>query len=137
MPAPSPMTEEPRRTRTTGPRSSPAGPWRHRAARGGVIFVAASAVANLSNFVFHVVLSRMLGPAGYGALGALLNVSAVLSVPLGAIQVTMAQSVARQPDPEEVPPLGRLLRLAGLASVGALVLWLAATPTIDRFFHLS
>ena len=110
--------------------------WSYSATRGGLVFVGASLAAGLSNFVFHLVLSRLLGPVGYGALGALLNVSTVLSVPLGAVSVTVAQSVARRPDPSDTPPLGRLLKLSLVASVVGVGLWLAATPTIDRFFHL-
>ncbi|MHB1711680.1 MAG: glycosyltransferase, partial [Acidimicrobiales bacterium] len=110
--------------------------WEFSATRGGIVFVIASVAVNLSNFVFHLVLSRLLGPAGYGALGALLNVTAVIGVPLAAVSVTVAQSVARRPDPADTPPLGRLLRLSAVAAVAGFGLWLAATPTIDRFFHL-
>ena len=110
--------------------------WRQSAARGGLVFVLASFAVNVSNFVFHLVVSRLLGPASYGALGALLNVTSVLSVPLGAVQVTVAQSIARRDDPTATPPLGRLLRISGVAAIVGLALWLAATPTIDAFFHL-
>lgn len=110
--------------------------WQNAATRGGLVFVLASFAVNLSNFVFHLVVSRLLGPSSYGALGALLNVTSVLSVPLGAVQVTVAQSIARQPDPTATPPLGRLLRISGVAAIVGLALWLAATPTIDAFFHL-
>lgn len=110
--------------------------WSYSAARGGMVFVAATLAVSLSNFVFHVVLSRLLGPSGYGWLGALLNVTAVMTIPLAAVQVTVAQSIARRPDPSDTPPLGRLLRISALASVAGFALWLAATPTIDRFFHL-
>lgn len=111
--------------------------WRSAAGRGGLVFVLASITVSLSNFVFHLVLSRLLGPSAYGALGALVNVTAVATVPLAAIQVTVAQSIAVRSEPSETPPLGRLLRIAATAAVVALALWLAATPTMDRFFHLS
>jgi len=101
-----------------------------------MIFVVASIVTAAFNFFFHIVLSRLLGPANYGALGALLNVTAVLTVPLTAISVTMAQSIAKREDPLATPPLGRLLQLSAVASIVGMALWLAATPTIDRFFHL-
>jgi hypothetical protein len=55
------------------------------------VFVSASLGAALSNFVFYLVRSGLLGPAGYGALGALLNVTSVLSAPLGAVSVVVAQ----------------------------------------------
>lgn len=110
--------------------------WRSAGTRGGFIFVLASVSVSASNFVAHLVLSRMLGPSSYGALGALINVTAVATVPLAALQVTVAQSIASRPDPSDTPPLGRLLRIGILLSLGALVLWLGATPTLDRFFHL-
>lgn len=110
--------------------------WRSAGTRGGLIFVLASVSVSASNFLAHLVLSRMLGPSSYGALGALINVTAVATIPLAAVQVTVAQSIATRPDPSDTPPLGRLLRIGILLSLGALVLWLAATPTLDRFFHL-
>lgn len=121
------------RARATGRRV-----WSDPVGRGGLIFVAANGSVGLSNFVFHVVLSRLLGPTQYGALGALLNVTAVLAVPLSAIQVTVAQGVVRRGEAaaRETPPLGRLLRLAATAAAVAFAIWLGLTPTIDRFFHL-
>lgn len=110
--------------------------WSHSASRGGLVFVMASVAAGASNFVFHVVLSRLLGPDAYGAFGALLNLIAVLGVPLGALSVTVAQSVASRFDPLATPPLRRLLRIAAAAGLVGVALWLAATPAIDRFFHL-
>jgi hypothetical protein len=90
------------------------------------VFVGAITVVNLSNFVFHVVLNRLLGPASYGALGALLNVTAVLTVPLAALQATVTQSVAERPE-GTTTPLGRLLRSSAAPS---LVAWHAYTRRV-------
>ncbi len=111
--------------------------WQNSATRGGLVFVGAAAAVNVSNFVFHVVVSRLLGPSSYGVLGALLNVTAVLSVPLAALQATVTQSVAERPEGTEHPPLGRLLRVSVIVGVSSVLLWTAAVPTIDRFFHLT
>lgn len=100
------------------------------------MFVGAATAVNLSNFIFHVVVSRLLGPVSYGALGALLSVTAVLSVPIAALQATVTQSVAERPE-GTTPPLGRLLRVSLTVGVAGVLLWTAATPTIDRFFHLT
>jgi len=110
--------------------------WSYSATRGGLVFVAASIATGLSNLLFNITLSRLLGPTSYGALGALLNVIRVLAVPLAALSVTMAQSIAKRDNPLATPPLGRLLKLSVAAGVVGLGLWLAATPSIDRFFHL-
>src|SRR3954453_5362490 len=52
------------------------------------------AFVNGSNYPFHVVISRMLGPADYGALAALLAVVLVLSVPFGVVQTAVADKTA-------------------------------------------
>lgn len=111
--------------------------WRSSPARGSFFFVVASGTVALANFAFHLVMSRLLGPASYGALGALINVTTVASVPLSAVQITVAQSIAGRGDAALDPPLGRLMRIASLGAVGVLVPWLAITPTLDRFFHLT
>jgi glycosyltransferase involved in cell wall biosynthesis/O-antigen/teichoic acid export membrane protein len=49
---------------------------------------------NGSNYLFHVVISRMLGPADYGAIAALLAVVLVLSVPFGVVQTAIADRTA-------------------------------------------
>ena len=52
------------------------------------------ACVNVSNYLFHVVISRMLGPSEYGALAALLAVVLVLSVPYGVVQTAVADKTA-------------------------------------------
>ena len=60
-------------------------PLRELTKGGGLSFLLATGTVGLSNFIFHVVISRLLGPDRYGALGALLNVVLVLAVPLAPI----------------------------------------------------
>src|SRR3954454_10066408 len=52
------------------------------------------AFVNGSNYLFHVVISRMLGPSDYGALAALLAVVLVLSVPFSVVQTAVAEKTA-------------------------------------------
>ena len=49
---------------------------------------------NASNYLFHVVISRLLGPSDYGALAALLAVVLVFSIPFGVIQTAVADKTA-------------------------------------------
>jgi glycosyltransferase involved in cell wall biosynthesis/O-antigen/teichoic acid export membrane protein len=58
------------------------------------VLVLALGVLNASNYVFHVVVSRQLGPSEYGALAALLAILLVLSVPQGVLQTVVAQRAA-------------------------------------------
>lgn len=62
---------------------------------GGTAFVVSSGAVGVSNFIFHALVSRLIGPSQYGALGSILNITLVFSVPIGAIQVAVSTSVAR------------------------------------------
>jgi glycosyltransferase involved in cell wall biosynthesis/O-antigen/teichoic acid export membrane protein len=94
-------------------------------------------VVNVSNFAFHVVLGRWLGPESYGVLVTLLSVTAILTVPLAAVQTTVTLSVAELPEGEEAPPLGRLIRITVGVGAAAVVLWTLATSSVDGFLHLA
>ncbi|WP_298445137.1 oligosaccharide flippase family protein [Ferrimicrobium sp.] len=107
-------------------------------ARGGLSFLIATLVVNLSNFVFHMVISRLLGPSSYGELGSLLNLMVIVTVPLGALQaaVTHAEASRREAQRPGVN-VGRLLRQGtGFGVVGAFVI-IALAPVITSFLHLG
>src|SRR5215211_5917179 len=65
-----------------------------RFSRETLLLLVAIGLLNGSNYLFHVVVSRMLGPSSYGALAALLVVVMVLSVPFGVVQTVVAQRAA-------------------------------------------
>jgi O-antigen/teichoic acid export membrane protein len=107
-------------------------------AQGGLAFFVATGAVSLSNFVFHVVISRLLGPADYGALGALLNLMLVLSVPLGALQaaVTQAEASRRHAGRAGINVVGTVMRAAlfgAVVTVGLIV----ASPLIAGFLHFG
>ena len=103
---------------------------------GWSLLVAGVGVSGL-NFVFHAMVSRLLGPASFGALGAVLNVITVLAVPLGAVQVAVTQAVAPRAGREDRPSLRRLTVQAALWGAGAMVAFWALTPVLDEFLRLT
>src|SRR4051812_38730553 len=88
---------------------------------GGFLLFGAMTAVDVSNFLFHVLISRILGPSSYGALGALLGLLLVLQVPIGAMQVAITQEVAARRDAAggTMPHLliGRLVGLCVVVSV--------------------
>jgi O-antigen/teichoic acid export membrane protein len=54
----------------------------------------ATAVGHALSYAFSLVLSRALGPADFGALGALLGIAVVASVPATALQTQVARFAA-------------------------------------------
>jgi glycosyltransferase involved in cell wall biosynthesis/O-antigen/teichoic acid export membrane protein len=106
------------------------------------LLLAVLGVMNASNYVFHVVMSRMLGPSDYGALAALLAVVLVVSIPLGVIQTAVAEKTAKLRSVgrgDEVGPLA-LTTLKGatsLAYAAGLVAALVLTPLLSVFLHVD
>jgi glycosyltransferase involved in cell wall biosynthesis/O-antigen/teichoic acid export membrane protein len=101
---------------------------------GGLSLVVATAGVNGLNFLFHVVISRLLGPAQYGALGAVLSVIAVLAVPLGAVQLAVTQAVVAG---RKRMSLRGLTVKAAFCGIGAMAAVWAFSPVIDAFLNLK
>ena len=104
--------------------------------RGALAFLLASAGLSISNFVFHVVISRLIGPAAYGGLGAILGIISLLSVPIAALQLAATQAVIGHGGTES-HNLNRLLKRAALAGTGGAVLVVLLARPFDGFLHFS
>lgn len=107
------------------------------AGRGGASFLVASVGLSASNFVFNAVISRLIGPAGYGALGSLLNVVFVLSVPLAALAAAVTQVVVGAGGSSAVGGYRRMSVQAVVGGTLATGAWSVASPAIAGFLHLG
>ncbi len=109
--------------------------------RGVAPLLIAITAMNASNYLFHVAISRLLGPTAYGALTALLSLMLVLSVPFGVLQATVARRVAilRAEDGErDVSALAASTMAVVLPIAGvALVAIAAFSPLIAAFLHVG
>lgn len=64
--------------------------------RGSMLLLAATLVASVGNYLFHVIAGRALGPGPYGALAALLSLLILTATPSVAFQTLAAREVARR-----------------------------------------
>ena len=104
---------------------------------GAVSFVVATAGVGVSNFVFHVVSSRLLGPSHYGGLGALLNVLTLLAVPLGAVQLAVTQAVVHGREQGRPRSIRRLTGQGAFGGLLAAAVLIALAPALSGFLHLD
>lgn len=99
--------------------------------RGGVLLAVAMGLGNLLSYVFVLILTRALGPAGFGAYSALITLGIVLVIPAGALQVVIARRWAH-------PSLRSSgLALAARVGVALSVVTMLASPGVDALFHLG
>lgn len=104
--------------------------------RAFLVLAPAMVAANALNYAFNLLMSRVLGPADYGALGALLALVLVGTVPGVALQAVVARHTALAG-----AAVGRLwswVLVAVVAVGGALgLLTVAVSPALAAFLHLG
>jgi O-antigen/teichoic acid export membrane protein len=104
---------------------------------GSVLLLVTLNVANALHFAFHIAMARMLGPAGYGALAALLAILYVLNVFAESVQTILARYASREPDPGRLHDLlRRALRKGGRATLALAAVFLVAAVPLGRWLRI-
>jgi len=109
--------------------------------RGALAMGALTLLASAVNYASTLVFSRLLSPASFGDLTALLALSVVLAVPTGAAQTVVAERIASHRAAGDEDRARYLLRHAlahvGVVAVLAGALYAAAIPLVDRALDLQ
>ncbi len=105
----------------------------------GILFIA-NAGSNLLAYLFHVFISRALGPAEYGVFNTLLSLLALVGIPAAAVQTVGAKYVAMDHASGSVRRMREFLvraifRTALWGGVGAAAFLVLALP-LAGFFRL-
>lgn len=112
--------------------AAPAGtPLVSQMGKGASVMVLLTLAASATNYGSNLIFSRILSPASYGDLTALLALLVVLTVPTGAAQTVIAERVARHVADGQLDRVRYLIRYAiGHVSVIAIVVGTLYTLTI-------
>src|SRR5688572_28322626 len=95
---------------------------------------------NFGNYLYHLLMGRMLGPDKYGALEGAISLLYILFVPTITLSLVVVKYVAEylgKKDKEDIQNLYNYLfsRILVYGSIITIVL-LAASPFISSFLHL-
>ncbi len=103
--------------------------------RGSAVIAVAMAIMNLTTYGFVIVSARLLGPAEYGALAAVMGLLLVVNVPSLGLQATGARRVSAAPD--DLAEIEReVMATSYTASLALGVVVLAATPIVTAVLNL-
>lgn len=105
--------------------------------RAALVIAPASMAANVLGYVLTVVVSRALGPDGFGALGALLGLLLIGAVPALALQAVAARRVAVASAQQRPDVVRGVLRFSLLLGLGTTVVFLLAAPVVTAYLHLD
>lgn len=108
---------------------------------GSFVLFAGTSIANFGNYLFHLLMGRMLGPADYGVLASLISLTYLFGIPIGALSWTTIKYVSALRGKKQFGAiaffyswLNKKLVIFGL--VGFLLL-LIVSPWISSFLHLE
>lgn len=104
-------------------------------ARESMLVFGATTLTNLAAYGYHVLLSRSLGPAHYGTLGALLALGIVASVPAAGLQYAVARRVAVDPAGDGLASARGAATLAIGAGTVGLLATAGVSPLLAGFLH--
>jgi O-antigen/teichoic acid export membrane protein len=101
-----------------------------RMTMGASVMVVLALIASTLNYASNLIFSRILEPASYGDLTALLALLVVITVPTGAAQTVIAERVASNAAAGRIERIGYLLRHA-LAHVLVIALAVSFIYTVS------
>lgn len=122
--------------RSTRVPAAPASPASERHLRAGVILGLATTLATLLGFAVTVVLARSLGPAEYGAFGALLGAATIGTIPAAGTQYVVARrtvTLGFGPDRND----GTALALSAVLGGALLACCVVVSPLARGWLHLD
>ena len=106
---------------------------------GGSIILTGSLLTSVLNYVFNLVMGRMLSPSDYGAVVSLVTLTMLAGVPGSALTLMLAKRTAvlkARADYASAAQLFRFVqRISWIAGIIGTAVLLALTPFFARFFH--
>ena len=108
--------------------------------RDSVILFSATMILNITGFIFHFFMGRVLGPSSYGTLGALWSLLYLLIVPTVTIQNTLSKFSSELKAEKEYGKIKYLtshtLKAFSIFAVIGLIIYLIASKFIAEFLHI-
>lgn len=114
---------------------------RNQLVKGSAVLFLGSLLGNFANYLFHLVMGRMLPPSDYGALEAIVSLTYILAIPLVALNLMVVRKVASlrgSGREEEISPFYQVIT-RNLLFWGAFLgfLLILSGGFLKNFLHLS
>jgi len=108
---------------------------------GSAILFIGSSLASFGNYLFHLILGRMLGPGDYGILSSLISLTYWFGIPVGALGIVIVRYVSTLRGKKEFGVISSFyLKLNKELAVGGLagfLFLLLVSPWLVSFLHFE
>ena len=111
---------------------------KHPLFSGSVVLMVGSMVANVINYVYHLLMGRILGPSDYGVLASLFSIFYIIGIVPLSTSVAIAKFISSAKDNRELQETYQGIKdfIFKLAFMLSLILAIL-TPFISKFLHIS
>jgi len=108
---------------------------------GSTILFAGNMFASFGNYLYHLLMGRMLGPTNYGVLASLISLTYLFNIPIGTLSLVVVKYISELRGKKELDKiayfyswLNNKLILYGFAGFFLLII---ASPLFVSFLHLD
>jgi len=106
---------------------------------GFVLF--GSVIINILNYIFTILIGRLLGPAAYGEVAVILGLSTILTVPALSLTTFMATYSAKYKAEKKISSLNHLrtrtVSYVFVTGLGVLILFWLSLPWLSAFLKIG
>lgn len=105
---------------------------------GSFVMIVGSNAVSFINYLYHLVMGRMLGPSFYGELVALISLIGLFSIIPLSLSLTIVKYVSAAKNEKETSGLIKWLKSKGFkVSFVIFIFTLTASPVIANFLHIE
>ena len=108
---------------------------------GSAILFVGNTFANFGNYLYHLLMGRMLGPIDYGILASLISISYLLGIPVAALVLVIVKYVSAFRGRKKLSTVnyfyGWINRQALIIGLLGLLIYLVFSSWIALFLHLD
>lgn len=105
---------------------------------GSAMMLIGSNTTNFLNYIYHLVMGRMLGPGGYGELASLISLIGLIGVLPGSVSMVVIKYVSAAKSKQEIDTLVKWMSDKIIkTSIIVFILVLLAAPFINSFLHIN
>lgn len=108
---------------------------------GSFVMMVGSLTSGFGNYLYHLLMGRMLGPVDYGILASLIAISYLLNIPISTLNLVIVKFVSALKGQKKLGAVTALFKAIRqkilLYGLIALLLFYILTPLLVSFLHLK
>ena len=105
---------------------------------GSAIMIGGSMTVNVVNYVYHLIVGRMLGPVNYGVLASLFSIMYIVGIVPTSTSVAIVKFISSGKDAREVATIYKSInRLVFTIAASLSILTVIISPFIANFLHID